>query len=248
MPIFFQINYFMRLLLKKPSIFICLILVIVLLTACGTNGDHSDIDEDSQKTPVLSTLQSQPDSLPQNQPEQVPEETFIKLETESEEQVPPLEIFTSLQPAVSLEVKIGQMLIVGFRGMSVRDQGVKQIIQDIQQFHLGGVILFDYDIALKSSKRNIKSRRQVKSLIEQLQTSSQIPLFIAIDQEGGKIRRLKEKFGFPRTVSAQYLGTKNNLALTYKYASRMAETLADLGINFNFAPVVDLNINPNNPI
>jgi len=150
--------------------------------------------------------------------------------------------------SVSLEVKIGQMLIVGFRGMSVRDPGGKQIIQDIQRFNLGGVILYDHDMVLKSSKRNIKSPAQVKSLVKQLQVASQIPLFIAIDQEGGKIRRLKEKFGFPRTVSAQNLGKKNNLALTYQHASQMAKTLANLGINFNFAPVVDLNTNPNNPV
>jgi beta-N-acetylhexosaminidase len=147
---------------------------------------------------------------------------------------------------VSLEVKIGQMLIVGFRGLYVNEKS--SIVRDIKRFHLGGVILFDYDMVLKSWKRNIRSPSQVKKLVEKLQKASQIPLFIAIDQEGGKIQRLKKKFGFPRTVSAQYLGWRNDLALTYQKAAGIAKTLADVGINFNFAPVVDLNTNPNNPV
>lgn len=160
----------------------------------------------------------------------------------------PEDIFTPSQQGMRLEDKIGQMLIVGFRGLSVHDK--HPIVRDIKKFHLGGVILFDYDLVLKSSKRNIRSPQQVKKLINRLQAASnpKTPLFIAIDQEGGKIKRLKPKFGFPRTVSAQYLGKKNDLALTYKHAADIAKTLANLGINFNFAPVVDLNTNPNNPV
>jgi beta-N-acetylhexosaminidase len=148
---------------------------------------------------------------------------------------------------VSLEVKIGQMLIVGFRGLYVNDKS--PIVREIKRFHLGGVILFDYDMVLKSWKRNIRSPSQVKELVEKLQKASpQIPLFIAIDQEGGEIQRLKKKFGFPRTVSAQYLGRRNDLERTYQEAAGIAKTLAKVGINFNFAPVVDLNTNPNNPV
>lgn len=140
------------------------------------------------------------------------------------------------------------MLIVGFRGLSIKDKAVQNLRKDIQKYHLGGVILFDYDMTRKSWKRNIKSPTQVRTLVEQLQVVSQIPLFIAVDQEGGNIQRLKKKFGFPTTASAQYLGQQNNLALTNKQASKIAKTLAGLGINFNFAPVVDLNLNPNNPV
>ena len=153
----------------------------------------------------------------------------------------------------SLDVKIGQMLIVGFRGTSARSQGVTNIIRDIKRFHLGGVILFDYDVALKSPRRNIESRHQLKRLIKALQSANSIsttaPLFIAIDQEGGKIRRLKKKFGFSSTgrFSAQYLGTQGP-GQTKKQARKIANTLAEVGINLNFAPVVDLNTNPDNPV
>ncbi|MCP3929817.1 MAG: glycoside hydrolase family 3 [Bacteroidetes bacterium] len=192
---------------------------------------NNDRDEISP-VPLIGQLTSTPQaSKPQSEHEQ---------ERQEQKEVP-----TRPQP-VSLEVKIGQMLIVGFRGLYVNDKS--SIVRDIKRFHLGGVILFDYDMVLKSWKRNIRSPRQVKKLVDQLQKASQIPLFIAIDQEGGKIQRLKKKFGFPRTVSAQYLGRRNDLALTYQKAAGIAKTLADVGINFNFAPVVDLNTNPNNPV
>ncbi|MBW2638117.1 MAG: glycoside hydrolase family 3 protein, partial [Deltaproteobacteria bacterium] len=110
------------------------------------------------------------------------------------------------------------------------------------------VILFDYDVPSGSPVRNIASPDQVRSLVEALQQASSIPLFIAIDQEGGRVSRLKERFGFPPTVSQKYLGEKDNLEVTKRYAEEAAETLAGLGINVNFAPVVDLDRNPGNPV
>lgn len=145
-----------------------------------------------------------------------------------------------------LEIKIGQMLIVGFRGLEPQD--VYPIAQDIEKRHIGGVILFDYDASTRHPVRNIQSPEQVKRLVVSLQERASIPLFIALDQEGGNVNRLKETFGFPPTVSAQYLGSLNQPEVTRKYADITATTLAELGINLNFAPVVDLNINPSNPI
>ncbi len=148
---------------------------------------------------------------------------------------------------MTLETKIGQMLLVGFRGLSVKNQA-DPIVQDIRDRQIGGILLFDYDVAQKRSVRNIKSSSQVKALIRALQAYSKIPLFVGIDYEGGGVNRLPQKYGFPPTVSHQYLGKKNNFALTHQYATQMARTLAQLGINLNFAPVVDVNINPRNPI
>lgn len=147
---------------------------------------------------------------------------------------------------VSLDVKIGQMFMLGFRGLEVDES--HPIVRDIRDRHLGAVVLFDYDVALKSPVRNVQSPEQVKALISSLQSFASSPLQIAIDQEGGKICRLKEKFGFPPTVSHQYLGTIDYPAVTRKYANAMAQTLAELGINHNLAPVIDLNVNPDNPV
>lgn len=146
----------------------------------------------------------------------------------------------------SLDEKIGQMLMVGFKGFEVSD--TSHIIRDINQFHLGGVILFDFDVPTGKPERNIQNPVQVKQLISQLENLSETPLFIAVDQEGGRVARLKSAKGFEHNVSAQYLGEIDNPDSTRHYAKNTAKQLKELGFNVNFAPVVDLNINPENPV
>ena len=148
---------------------------------------------------------------------------------------------------MSLESKIGQMLMVGFRGLTITNHH-DPVIQDIRDRHIGGVILFDRDVPQQQPVRNIQSPAQVRNLVTALQAYAKIPLLIGIDYEGGIINRLKERYGFPATVSHEYLGTQHNRSLTNHYASQMAKTLATMGVNLNFAPVVDLNVNPHNPI
>ena len=145
----------------------------------------------------------------------------------------------------SLEFKIGQMLLVGFRGLELTKSS--SIFEDLHTRHLGGVILFDYDSALKTPLRNIQSRKQVQSLTQALHETASERLFVSIDQEGGRVNRLKECFGFPPTVSAQFLGERDSFELTRKHAGQTASLLKELGINLNFAPVVDLNLNPASP-
>lgn len=152
---------------------------------------------------------------------------------------------TTATAGVSLDEKIGQMLLVGFRGLTLTADN--PIVADLRQRHIGGVILFDYDMPSSSPVRNIQSPQQVQALTAALQREASTPLLIAIDQEGGQVDRLKED-GFPPTVSQQYLGTLNDLNTTRKYAESTAQTLSQLGININFAPDVDLNTNPDNPI
>ena len=136
--------------------------------------------------------------------------------------------------------------MVGFRGLEVHQDS--PIIRDIRNGRVGGVILFDYDLARKSPVRNIQSPSQLKSLTTSLQSASTDTLLIAVDQEGGKVTRLKKKYGFPPSVSPAWLGEHNNLELTREHASRTAATLAKMGINVNLAPVVDVNVNPDNPV
>jgi len=148
--------------------------------------------------------------------------------------------------SVPLEEKIGQMLMIGFRGLKVDKS--HPIVQDILLRHVGSVVLFDYDVPDKSPVRNVASPSQLKNLISDLQSFSKTPLLVAVDYEGGRISRLKEKFDFPPTYSAQYFGKKKNPNLTFRHAKHMAKLLHALGINLNLAPVVDLNTNPDNPI
>lgn len=146
----------------------------------------------------------------------------------------------------TLEQKAGQLLMVGFRGFQVSD--TSHIIRDIEQHNLGGVILFDYDVPEDQPDRNIDSKEQVRLLNESLQNLSETPLFVAVDQEGGRVARLKPARGFPATVSAEYLGELNNTDSTRTYAQEQAQLLKEMGFNVNFAPVVDLNTNPENPV
>jgi beta-N-acetylhexosaminidase len=149
-------------------------------------------------------------------------------------------------PDVSLEHKIGQMLMIGFRGLQVSKDHF--IVRDIQERNLGGVVLFDYDVPSESPVRNIESPVQVETLVASLQAKADTPLLVAIDHEGGVLTRLKEAYGFPPTESHQALGELDDLDATRAQATAMARTLAELGINLNLAPVVDLNVNPDNPI
>lgn len=152
----------------------------------------------------------------------------------------------TLTPEASLEVKIGQMLMVGFRGLTV--DANHPIVEAVRDYHLGGVLLFDYDAINGVPRRNIESPQQVRALIESLQQFAAVPLLVGIDYEGGMVNRLKEEYGFPPTVTHEHLGRVNDPAVTYAHASQQAQTLASLGINLNLAPVVDLNTNPANPV
>lgn len=146
----------------------------------------------------------------------------------------------------TLDEKIGQMFMVGFKGYELAD--TSHIFRDIRDYHIGGVILFDYDVPTRTPIRNIESKSQVRKLISDLQNLSEVPLFIAVDQEGGRVARLKTERGFLPHVSAEYLGNLNDPDSTRHHASSMAGQLHDLGFNVNFAPVTDLNTNPLNPI
>lgn len=156
---------------------------------------------------------------------------------------------------VTLRDKIGQMFIVGFDGASIDEKS--PIVREIEANNLGGVILFDYNHKTKSFGKNITSHDQLMALTQRLQEfnhSSQLhhgrkalPLWISIDYEGGLVDRLKSKEGFSDTLSAQAVA-KLPVSEAKMYASEMAKNLKEAGFNLNFAPVLDVNVNPENPI
>jgi len=145
----------------------------------------------------------------------------------------------------ALADKIAELVMVGFRGTTL--DGTEAILEQVRAGQVGGVVLFDVDVATRSS-RNIDSREQLKSLVAELQAAAPSPLLVAVDQEGGRVSRLKERYGFPATLSQQELGERGDLALTRSQARQTAEILADVGINLNLAPVIDLNVNPASPV
>jgi len=141
--------------------------------------------------------------------------------------------------------KIGQMLIIGFRGTEVNEDS--KIVQDINKYNLGGIILFDRDVPSKVFPRNIVNPEQTKKLITDIKELSSSDVFVAIDAEGGLINRLKEKYGFINIPSPEDMG-KQDPEQTKENAIIIGKELKNLGFNVNFAPVVDVNVNPDNPV
>lgn len=149
-------------------------------------------------------------------------------------------------PLPDLETMIGQMLLVGFRGTTLETDA--PILRDIRAGRVGGVILFNRDVALESPVRNIQNPDQVRRLLQTLQAAADIPLLIAVDQEGGRIMRLRPEDGFrPAIPSAAALGGTDDVAVTREVGASVGALLAALGFNVNFAPVVDLAVNPDSP-
>jgi beta-N-acetylhexosaminidase len=97
------------------------------------------------------------------------------------------------------------------------------LLEAYADMHLGGVILFEKNIAKKRSKN------QLKALVDEIQSISKIPSFIAIDEEGGNVSRLKPKYGFHETKTAKHLGNRNNLDSTYYFAKLTSDLLKELG-------------------
>lgn len=146
----------------------------------------------------------------------------------------------------NLKNKIGQMVIIGFRGTEATDDSyIANVIKDLK---IGGVILFDYDVPSKSYPRNIINPEQTEKLISDLKTYTRTPLFISVDAEGGKVNRLKQKYGFIPVVSPKEMGRGISTSTTANEAEKLSLELKNLGFNMNFAPVVDVDINPTNPV
>ena len=147
---------------------------------------------------------------------------------------------------VSLEHKLGGLILTGFHGSEITAK--HHIVRDIEQYRIGGVILFDKLLAKKAHRNNIINAEQVSTLTKNLQTASSGSLFIATDQEGGMVSRFRKECGFPTTQTAHTLGVDVTTETTQKAAKQTAKMLSEVGVNFNFAPVVDLNCHPSNPI
>lgn len=138
----------------------------------------------------------------------------------------------------SLDIKIGQMILIGVPGTTLD----KAVLAEVRQGKVGSIIFFEKNIP------QANSFAELRKVIWQYQEEAPVPLFICIDQEGGRVNRLKEKYGFPRSITAQEMGAVGTLDSVRYYGQTTAATLAGLGMNVNFAPVVDLASNPDNPI
>jgi beta-N-acetylhexosaminidase len=132
--------------------------------------------------------------------------------------------------------------MVGFRGFTI---GPDDPITKALAAGLGGVILFDQD--RETGTRNVESPTQLAELTASLRAAATGNLLIAIDQEGGRVSRLKPARGFPATRSQAEIGATDDPDQAFEAGRSMAMTMATAGIDLDLAPVVDVNVNPANP-
>ena len=138
-----------------------------------------------------------------------------------------------LMAEMTVEEKVGQLMAIGIGGREF-DEATRRILSQIRP---GGITLFS---------RNISDSQQVTDLIQQLQRESDIPLFISVDQEGGRVSRLQ--FDGVVMPSQMAVGATRSPELSYEVGGAVGAHLRSLGINMNFAPVMDVNNNPRNPV
>lgn len=137
---------------------------------------------------------------------------------------------------MDLKTKIGQLLIIGLDGYRLNDTS-RRMIRD---YKVGGFILF---------KDNIETADQTVTLLNELKAANNgnaVPLWLSIDQEGGRVSRLPAEFR--PTPSAKEIASKKDLAYTRGIAEAIGAELKALGFNMDFAPVLDINSNPKNPV
>lgn len=137
-----------------------------------------------------------------------------------------------------LERKIGQLLVAGFEGKTITPK-IKKLIHD---YHVGSIILFS---------RNIGTPEEVLQLTSNLQKEAKAagyekPLLICLDQENGVVSRIHQGLSsFPGSMA---LGATDNPQYAYEIGLATGKELKVLGINWNLAPVLDVNNNPDNPV
>lgn len=137
---------------------------------------------------------------------------------------------------MSIDEKIGQLVMVGLDGYELDDSALDMI----DKYKVGGFILF---------KRNIQSAAQTLELINSLKEANEenkIPLFIAVDEEGGSVSRMPEEF--IKLPTSRAVGKVNSEEFAFEIGNVIGEQIKSLGFNMNFAPVLDIDSNPNNPV
>ncbi len=146
-------------------------------------------------------------------------------------------------PSKRLSSMVGQTLMVGFPGRREEHRGVQAVLTQLRDGTVGGVVLFP---------KNIADEHQLKALIDALRgPPSDLPPFIAVDQEGGAVQRLRARKGFEWFPPAKLVGQNPSLDaqdIAEQIYGLMAVELAGLGFNMNLGPVVDVDTNPQNPI
>ncbi|MDD4565040.1 MAG: beta-N-acetylhexosaminidase [Eubacteriales bacterium] len=137
---------------------------------------------------------------------------------------------------MSLKEKVGQLVMAGVDGYET-DVNSKQLLQD---YHVGGFVFL---------KKNVKDAQQMLNLVNALKETNgmnRIPLFLALDEEGGRVSRMPSEF--KKIPSSQQIGAQNNGELAKRAGGILGKEVKAFGMNVNFAPVLDIFSNPENTV
>jgi len=222
---------------KKQFIFTFLfVVVIALLFTFGyivSQNSNNNQDKVSNLTP--STQSNNTDRSDQSEPSNSAEVSHGTADA-SVSVEPIVDPIKEQIDKMSLEEKIGQLVIVGVDGYE-NDDHSKQMIE---KYRVGGFILF---------KKNISDAKQMLTLLNSLKetnSANNMPLFLSVDEEGGRVSRMPSEFlKFPTN---KVIGKLNNSNLSYQVGNIIGEELKSFGFNMNFAPVLDINSNSKNPV
>jgi beta-N-acetylhexosaminidase len=196
--------------------------IALFLAACGSTNESPLPTSSAQAAPASPSPASSTPASPSASPSIAP----------------------SAVPGPTLRQKVAGLLVVGFRGSALSQ--VPWLVTELRDTGLGGVILFDRD-QQTGAQRNVRSPAQVATLVRDLRAAAgDRRIIVGVDQEGGLVTRLSPAHGFPAVASEADIG-RGTVAGARSWGRGIAKTLATAGINLNFAPVVDLNVNPRSP-
>jgi beta-N-acetylhexosaminidase len=159
-------------------------------------------------------------------------------------EVPRVDVIDSILATMTAEEKVGQLIMPAYL-YDRNSQPVRRMTEELrilfEEVRPGGFLLF---------APNIETPGQLRAFVEELQEASRIPLIVAVDQEGGVVRRVVPTDGMPATAipSASRVGRAGDSELAHELALVMARELRSLGVTMNLAPVADVLTNPDNPV
>ncbi|GBF73712.1 hypothetical protein PA598K_02028 [Paenibacillus sp. 598K] len=197
---------------------------------CGTNGnDNNNIppkQETGESNNPTDTGQQQPNpSPPSAEPDPAPGEGIA-----------PDDPVAAMLSEMSVEEKVGQLVIFGLEGTTLQDETREMI----ERYAVGGFILY---------KDNVDTLAQTVELGNQLKAANRehgIPLLLGIDQEGGRVDRMPG--GVSKVPAPEKIAAKDDKSYTYASGQALGLQVRALGLNLDFAPVLDIDSNPDNPV
>lgn len=218
---------------KKKFTWIYFLLTIFIIGVVTVSFVFSSNKEKAEgnKVDLTSSLHSGKKLAPKEKEPVASEEEEVAFSQQKDPQSNLDQKVEELMLSMTLEEKIGQLLVIGFPSNEVDKHAQKMI----EEYHVGGIIYYD---------RNMVNPVQVTELSNNLQSlamkkEKQIPLLISIDQEGGQIVRMRERVS--PLPSQQELGKEGDSKAVYETARRNGKELKAMGIHVNFAPVLDLS-------